>query len=311
MEKLKNQLQVSVSNSSFVDEGDGIVSFPQGLIITDDSVMRSGTRYDINSLDITKYQGQLTADHHDSLGTLIGKTVGLVKEGNRVMVQGIKYAIKENPYARLAYDLLVGGFSNSFSIETIGGWPDQQDPVYRDHELVGLSQVVVPNNYNAKTNQFNEIVHNSLERSQQDGLDITGVEEKIFSQVELKSSTPVEEESMAKEEKNASDKEVVKDAEVEVTTPEVETPVETPEVETPAEPEVETPEEAPVEPVKVESTVATESEEAPEEPEEEVEEEVEPTAPTEPETQKNKTEEKLEMTATNCRNCSKRTEAFD
>lgn len=300
MEKLKNQLQVSVSNNSFVDEGDGVISFPQGLTITDDSVMRSGTRYDIGSLDITKYQGQLTADHMDSLGTLIGKVIGTVKEGNRVAVQGIKYAVKQNPYARLAYDLLVGGFSNSFSIETIGGWPDQQDPVYRDHELVGLSQVVVPNNYNAKVNQFNEIVHNSLERSQQDGLDITGVEEAIYSSVELKSSDPVKEESMTKKEKDASEIEAVKnDAEAEV----VETPTEkvevkvegTPVPETPAEPEVEAPAEteveAPVEePAKVESAaVATEPEEEPEAPAEE------PEAPVENKT--NKTEEKLEMTA--------------
>lgn len=305
MDKLKNQLQISVSNNSFVDEGDGVISFPQGLTITDDSVMRSGTRYDISSLDITKYQGQLTADHQDSLGTLIGKVIGTVKEGNRVAVQGIKYAVNANPYARLAYDLMVGGFSNSFSIETIGGWPDQQDPVYRDHELVGLSQVVVPNNYNAKVNQFNEIVHNSLERSQQDGLDITGVEEAIYSSVELKSSNAVKEESMTKKEKDASEIEAVKnDAEAEV----VETPtekvevVETPEVETPAEPEVEAPAETEVEapkveePVKVESAaVATEPEEEPEAPAEEPEEPKEPEAPVENKT--NKTEEKLEMTA--------------
>lgn len=200
MDKIKNQLQVSVSDSGFVDEGDGIISFPNGLTITDDSVMRSGTRYDINSLGIDSYAGQLTGDHEDSLGKLIGKTIGVVKNGNRVVVNGIKYAIKENPYARLAYDLLVGGFSNSFSIETIGPYPDENDRTYRNHELVGLSQVVVPNNYNAKINQFNEIVHNSLERSQQDGLDITGVEEKIYSSVELRTSDPVDGEDMSKTE---------------------------------------------------------------------------------------------------------------
>ena len=201
MDKTKNQLQVSVSNSGFVDEGDGVISFPNGLTITDDSVMRSGTRYDINTLNVSQYQGQLTADHHDSLGTLIGKVIGTIKEGNRVAVQGIKYAVKENPYARLAYDLLVGGFSNSFSIETIGPWPGEDDRTYHNHELVGLSQVVVPNNYNAKTNQFNEIVHNSLERSKQDGLDTDGIEEKFLSQVKLVKSEAVEEESMTKEEK--------------------------------------------------------------------------------------------------------------
>lgn len=216
MDKIKNQLQISVSNSGFVDEGEGVISFPNGLTITDDSKMRSGTRYDINTLDVSSYAGQLTGDHNDSLGTLIGKTIGVIKEGNRVAIQGIKYAVKENPYARLAYDLLVGGFSNSFSIETIGPWPDEEDRTYYHHELVGLSQVVVPNNYNATVNQFNEIVHNSLERSQQDGLDVTGLEKKILSQVKLVSTETVEEESMTKEKNDAPVKE--------------ETPVETPEV---------------------------------------------------------------------------------
>ena len=198
MDKIKNQLQISVSNDGFVDEGDGIISFPNGLTITDDTVMRSGTRYDIDSLDIDNYPGQLTGDHVDSLGTLIGKVIGVAKSGNRVVVSAIKYAVNENPYARLAYNLLVGGFSNSFSIETLGPMADGNGS-YRNHELVGLSQVVVPNNYNAKLNQFNEIVHNSLERSQQDGFDTTGIEEKIYSQLELVSSDTVEKESMAKD----------------------------------------------------------------------------------------------------------------
>lgn len=258
MAKTQNQLQISVSNGSFVDEGEGVISFPNGLTITDDSVMRSGTRYDINSLDISQYGGQLTGDHKDSLGTLIGKVQGVVKEGNRVAIQGIKYAVKQNPYARLAYDLLVGGFSNSFSIETIGPWPNEEDRTYYAHELVGLSQVVVPNNYNAKLNQFNEIVHNSLERSQQDGLDTTGIEETILSNVKFVKSEAVEEESMTKQKNDAPVKEetpVTEPTEVEevkteaVETEKVEeaTPVEEPtkveentekEVEAPAETEV-------------------------------------------------------------------------
>lgn len=236
MDKIKNQLQVSVSNDGFVDEGDGVISFPNGLTITDDTTMRSGTSYDIDSLSIETYAGQLTADHQDSLGTLIGKTIGTAKKGNRVFVQGIKYAVKENPYARLAYDLLVGGFSNSFSIETIGMPASSADPVYRNHELVGLSQVVVPNNYNARINQFNEIVHNSLERSQQDGLDTSTLEEELYSNLELVSTEQVkdnnvddtvEEESMAKEKEVNASEEPVRAQEIEETavaeTAEVET----------------------------------------------------------------------------------------
>lgn len=316
MEKLKNQLQISVSNSGFVDEGDGVISFPNGLTITDDSLMRSGTKYDIKSLDISSYAGQLTADHRDSLQTLIGKVGGLTKKGNRVFVKSIQYAVKENPLARLAYDLTVGGFSNSFSIETIGGWPSEEDRVYKDHELVGLSQVVVPNNYNAKINQFNEIVHNSLERSQQDGLDITGVEDKIYSSIELIESKAVEEESMAKEEKNASEEKetpvietVENEAEVETTEvveteePEVveaETPTEEPEAEAEEETEVvenEAEEASPVEEEVTEDVAADTDESEVVENEAETEEvETEEVETEEVENQTNKNEEKLEMT---------------
>ena len=311
MDKTKNQLQISVSNGSFVDEGDGIVSFPNGLTITDDSVMRSGTRYDVDSLDVSNYAGQLTGDHKDSLGTLIGKVQGVIKEGNRVAIQGIKYAVKENPYARLAYDLLVGGFSNSFSIETIGPWPNEEDRTYYAHELVGLSQVVVPNNYNAQINQFNEIVHNSLERSQQDGLDISGVEQSFLSKVKFVKSEAVEEESMTKQKNDAPVKEetpVTEPTEVEeVKTEAVETErVEeaTPVVEeTKVEEETETPIEAPAEievEVENEAVVTDVSEtEAPQEPEAEAEE-AEPTEEKVTETEeepKVETETKVEAEA--------------
>lgn len=325
MDKTKNQLQISVSNGSFVDEGEGVISFPNGLTITDDSVMRSGTRYDIASLDVSNYGGQLTGDHIDSLGTLIGKTIGVVKEGNRVAIQGIKYAVKENPYARLAYDLLVGGFSNSFSIETIGPWPNEEDRTYYAHELVGLSQVVVPNNYNATINQFNEIVHNSLERSQQDGLDVSGLEQKILSKVKFVKSEAVEEESMTKEKNEATpvkeetpvttpveetevaETEVVETEKVEEATP-VEQATEVEEAETPEEPEVkvenaessadDVQEEAPVSEEPTEDVSADTDESEVEETETvESEVETEEVETEEVENKTNKNEETLEMTA--------------
>lgn len=279
MAKQKNQLQISVSNSGFVDEGDGVVSFPNGLVITDDSVMRSGTRYDIESLDISKYQGQLTADHKDSLGTLIGKVIGTAKDSKKVTVQAIKYAVNENPYARLAYDLLVGGFSNSFSIETIGDYPDMGDPVFRDHELVGLSQVVVPNNYNATVNGLKEAVCNSLEASEKDGLDVKDIKEELLS-----------------EEQEAPEEE----------------PKGEPEKGTPEEPEeapVEEPEKAPAGSTENSADLNTEvspkvdePEDSEEEPEEESEDkpEEEPKEPEETEQpekgKEDKQEEKVEMT---------------
>ena len=179
-EKVANQLKIVLEKESFVDEGDGVVSFPNGLTITDGTKQRNGTTYDIDSLDISKYSNQLTGDHKDELGSLIGETIGVVKEGGRVVVNKIRYAINENPYARLAYNLLIGGFSKNFSTETIGPRPDPETGIYWNAELVGLSQVVTQNNYNA---HINKVVHNSLERSKEDGLDVSGIEEKVLNQI--------------------------------------------------------------------------------------------------------------------------------
>ena len=52
-QKVTNQLNVIVPRGSFIDEGDGVVSFPDGLTITDNSVQRNGTRYDINTTAVS------------------------------------------------------------------------------------------------------------------------------------------------------------------------------------------------------------------------------------------------------------------
>jgi len=174
----KNQMNVQVERSSFIDEGDGVVSFPGGLTITDNTLQRNGTRYDIDSMDVSKYGHQLTSDHEDKLENLIGEVIGVTKDGYKVTIDKIRYAINESASGRLAYDLLTGGFSKNFSIETIGMPPDENG-VYWDAELVGLSQVVTQNNYNASLNQ---LVHNSLESSKKAGLDIDGIEEAILGE---------------------------------------------------------------------------------------------------------------------------------
>ena len=176
-QKFKNTIEVT--RNSYKDEGEGIVSFPNGLCISDNQTQRNGTRYDIDSLDISKYAGQLTADHEDKLSNIIGRVEGVKKENGRISVDKIVYAVKQNPYARLAYDLLVGGFSKAFSTETIGPGADSTDGTLKNHELVGLSQVVCPNNYSAIINS----VRNSLKVAEADGLNIDGVEEEILKQI--------------------------------------------------------------------------------------------------------------------------------
>ena len=248
--------QIEVTKNSYKDEGEGIVVFPNGLTISDDKTQRNGTRYDIDSLDISRYGGQLTADHEDKIKNIIGRVEGVSKKNGRLSINRIVYAVKQNPYARLAYDLLVGGFSNAFSTETLGPSADELDGTLKNHELVGLSQVVCPNNYSAIINT----VRNSLEKAKDDGLDITGVEEVFLNEV--------------KEEKTQMDNEP-KTEEVKVETPVEETPIETPE-ETSAEKTEEVAEVAEVENSANEAKdEAKESDEesAPIEPAEEVKEE--------------------------------------
>lgn len=177
MTTIKNR--VEVTKNSYKDEGEGVVSFSNGLCISDNQLQRNGTRYDIDSLDTSHYSGMLTADHEDKLKNIIGRVEGLEKKDGKLTVNRIVYAVKQNPYARLAYDLLVGGFSNAFSTETMGQGTDQ-DGVLRNHELVGLSQVVCPNNYSAVVNT----VRNSLNKAKEDGLDITGIEDKFLNKEE-------------------------------------------------------------------------------------------------------------------------------
>lgn len=222
MTTIKNT--VEVTKNSFTDEGEGIVTFPNGLTISDNQVQRNGSRYDIETLDISKYGGQLTADHEDKLKNIIGRVEGVRKDNGRLSIDRIVYAVKQNPYARLAYDLLVGGFSKAFSTETIGPSANDVDGTLKNHELVGLSQVVCPNNYSAMVNA----VQNSLEKAQADGLDVNGLAEKFLN------STKKE----IKMENDSKTEEVKVEAPVE--TPEtkeevVEEVAETPEVEETAE----------------------------------------------------------------------------
>lgn len=177
MNTVKNQ--VEVTRNSYTDDGEGVVTFPDGLCISDSQTQRNGTRYDIDSLDTSRYSGMLTADHEDKLKNIIGRVEGLEKKDGRLTVNRIVYAVKQNPYARLAYDLLIGGFSNAFSTETLGA-PNDVDGVLRNHELVGLSQVVTPNNYSAVINT----VRNSLNKAKEDGLNIDGIEHEFLNEME-------------------------------------------------------------------------------------------------------------------------------
>lgn len=177
MKAVKHNVDVLVEKNAFKDLGDGIVEFPKGLVITDNTDQRNGTKYDIKTLDTSEYGGQVTADHRDNLDHIIGGVEGVEKVGNKVIIRKINYLIKENPLARLAYNLLLNPkVPTNFSIETFGPWPSEEDDTYYHAKLVGLSQVVVGNNRSATVNA---VVANSLAQSKEDGLDVSELEESL------------------------------------------------------------------------------------------------------------------------------------
>lgn len=171
MESKHNQTFSVETNAIARNDEQGIVSFPEGLTITDNTEQRNGTKYDIESMDLSEYKGQLTVDHSMSITETIGKVYGLAKEGTRIRVDGIKFAIKENALARFAYDMLTGGFLTDFSIETYGPAPDE-DGIYHNAKLVGLSLVNIGNNRSAS---INALALNSMEKAKSDGLDVSSI----------------------------------------------------------------------------------------------------------------------------------------
>lgn len=175
---IKHHVGFSVEKNAYQDNGDGYISFPKGLVITDNSVQRNGTAYDISTLNLSDYQGQVTADHKSTIDTIIGRVNNVYKKGNKVIVDGIRFAVKENAYARLAYDLMKGGFLTDFSTETYGPSADETG-VFKNSSLVGLSAVVVGNNKNAHT-KIGELVANSIQESKKNGLSTVDLENEFI-----------------------------------------------------------------------------------------------------------------------------------
>jgi hypothetical protein len=210
MDKIKNSYGITVETNSIKDKGDGkTIEFTNGLTITDDSEQRNGTRYDIKSMDISEYDGMITADHSMSISEIIGKTYGVRKIRNRVIVEGIEFATEISALAKFAYDMIKAGYARNFSIETFGKYPDDEG-VYHESKLVGLSLVTLGNNRSAA---INELATNSLNESKKLGLDTKNLEQLVLSQSNLITEKTMEKETEVK----------------------VETPVETPVVETPKE----------------------------------------------------------------------------
>ena len=196
---------IKIDNASSVEEDDGIIRFKEPLKITDNSTQWNNTSYDIDSLRIDEYDGIVTQDHGNKIEDVIGKVINLKKGKDFVSIDAIKFAVKENPIAVLAKNLLKSGFVTGFSIETIGQEPDNEN-VWRNHSLCGLSIVAHPNNKHAYAT-----VMNSIKECNNKGLDSNKiinflsleddvVEEKSDNKLEVKVENKPEEKTLENKE---------------------------------------------------------------------------------------------------------------
>lgn len=199
----KHQVGVLVEKNAVKDKGNGVISFPNGLVITDNTEQRNGTQYDIETMDVSEYAGQVTADHRDTLDHIIASVKGVVKTATQVTINEIHYLVKESPLARLAYNLAINSdVPTNFSIETIGPWPGEEG-IYYHAKLVGLSQVVLGNN---KSATINTIVRNSIEQSKEDGLDVHELEESLLSEFKINQTHTTDDKSEDDKQNNSNNK---------------------------------------------------------------------------------------------------------
>jgi hypothetical protein len=169
----KHQVGLTIEKNALSDEG--IIRFPGGQTIIDGEKLRNGLKYDIESMVLDEYAGQVTADHWDALDMIVGKVLNVHKEGDAVKIDGIQFAMN-SASGRLAHDLMAEGFLTDMSVETYGPWPDASDDTYYKAKLIGLSVVVVGNSRSARVNQ---LVLNSLAKAKEDGIDTTAAEAAV------------------------------------------------------------------------------------------------------------------------------------
>lgn len=125
--------------------------FDEPQVITDGSVQKDGSYYDIPSLDISSWNGKVMADHDYSFSKRLGTAIGAQKDlaNNRVTIAGIKFS-RNNPEAQLAMDMAVEGLIE-FSTGTLG-WTED-DGRRENHQIYELSIVGVGNNDNTHMNE--------------------------------------------------------------------------------------------------------------------------------------------------------------
>lgn len=217
----RNRIDITIEKNSIVDDGEGVIRFNGGLTLSDESSQMNGTRYDIASMDISRYDGTVFADHGGmegySIEKIVGKAFGVAKQGTRLIAEGVRFAIKESALARFTYDMARNGWINAVSIGTFG--PLDDDYVYRNAVLKEFSFVGLGNNENAT---LNELAKNAIADAESKGMDTRELKEFL-----KKNHVDVEEKQEEDNQSKQSTMETEEKVEVTETTEKVETKEET------------------------------------------------------------------------------------
>ncbi len=161
-----NRWDVPIDKNSIVDQGDGVIHFSNGLTLSDESEQLNGTRYEMASMDLSRFDGQVFANHDYDVQALIGEAMGVAKQGTRLVAQGVRFAINQSPLAAFVYNMVTAGFIKAVSIGTTGPYPGE-DGIYRNAILKEFSFVGIGNNESAVINS----AKNVIAQSEKSGLD--------------------------------------------------------------------------------------------------------------------------------------------
>ena len=171
MKTITNQIELVENQIDSKNSTEDTITFSEPLkIVGTGKKQWNGTIYDLNSTNVDTWDGLITQDHGTKLSDVIGKATKVFKNEHGIFISGIKYAIKENPAAILAMNLLKGGFATGFSCETIG--PDPENGVWMNHKVCGLSQVSHPN-----SSECYAVVSNSIEEARKNNLNTAELDE--------------------------------------------------------------------------------------------------------------------------------------
>lgn len=156
-----------ISKNAVKDQGDGRISFDTPVTVSSDDVHWDGSRYDVPSMDLSKYDGKLRSDHMYDWPSVLGHVTGLAKQGKKLVISGIDFLVNQNPYAQFAYEMVKAGGATDLSVGVEPG-SAEDDGLEHNAVLAEISLVGFGNNPAAKINQ---IAKNAIEQSEAQGLD--------------------------------------------------------------------------------------------------------------------------------------------